>query len=208
MIDPKHFDVIKNTAAGGQYFSTQSEGRIWTPNDGSLAASQSLRGHQKFAEHVNEIFPIPEFNSYLSKPTKKKNRRKLNKANSAMRHFRSGTVEQPKSAFNSNQGIMGNIAGNNQFSASMNLPGSKDTPDDQMKSTMTSFGTKSMTRARTQYSQHRIGKTSDFEQERREIEEIQESMKALDAFDKKYGSVKSKVGYPRVALKSDLKVIN
>jgi hypothetical protein len=77
--------------------------------------------------------------------------------------------------------------------------------EENMKSGLSAIGSRQPSRARTTYMQTRDLPSKLLEQERREIEEIQESMKEMNDFDKKFGSVKSKVGYPRIALKSDLK---
>ena len=164
LIDPKHIDQVKNSTITTPYLSSQTDNsRMWTPNDGTFAgASQSLRGRKKFSEHVNEIFPIPEFNTYLSKPTKKKDRRKLTKATSALRHLRSGTT------------------------TSHQLGSANMQNEEQFKSTMSSLGTRSVQRARTHQSQRHNLKSKQLEEERREIQEIQESMKALDEFDMRH----------------------
>lgn len=67
------------------------------------------------------------------------------------------------------------------------------------------MGSRNMNRAQTANIAHRAFGRQNYESERKEIEEIQESMKEMDNFDEKYGSKKSKVGYPRITLKSDLK---
>jgi hypothetical protein len=77
--------------------------------------------------------------------------------------------------------------------------------EDQFKSGLTNYGSRNMSRAQTANVGNRTNSHRDYDLERKEMEEIQESMKQMDAFDEKYGSVKSKVGYPRIALKSDLK---
>jgi hypothetical protein len=77
--------------------------------------------------------------------------------------------------------------------------------DNQFKSGYTSVGSRNMSRAQTANVAHRAFSHHNFESERKEIEEIQESMKEMDDFDQKYGSKKSKVGYPRITLKADLK---
>ena len=202
LVDPKHITEAKQQSTTGNFYMSQSDGgRLWTPQEaGSSVASQSMRGRNKHSNHVNEIFPFPEFNSYMSKPTRKKDRSRINKPHSAMRHLRGGTAQASRSTFQAQpNGLNGNA--NMQFSASVNLPDNKPPNDDQFRSTMSS-----MTR-KTHHSQVRKFRQKHFEEEQREIQEIQESMKQLDDFDQRYGSVKSKVGYPKVALKSDLKKI-
>ena len=162
-----------------------------------MGATQNLRGRKKFSESVKEIFPIPEFNTYQSQATKKKSRRKLSKAQTAMQNFRSQMSGQLKSTMNEGAG--------ESFPVPINLPLPQENKGANYNS-MSSFGSKPKTRAQTHYGHRQSLYSKELEEERREIEEIQESMKQMDEFDKKYGSVKSKVGYPRVALKADLKI--
>lgn len=77
--------------------------------------------------------------------------------------------------------------------------------EENLKQGFSTLGSRQQSRARTTYMQTRDMPSRLLEQERREIEEIQESMKEMNDFDRKFGSVKSKVGYPGIALKSDLK---
>jgi hypothetical protein len=62
-----------------------------------------------------------------------------------------------------------------------------------------------MSRAKTTQFGTRSAYNKQFEKEQKEVAEIQESMKQMDDFDKKYGDHKGRPGYPRIALKSDLK---
>ena len=77
--------------------------------------------------------------------------------------------------------------------------------DMNIKSAFSNIGSRNMGGTRTSNFHQRNYSFKHMENERKEIEEVQESMKEMDDFDRKYGSVKSKVGYPRIALKSDLK---
>lgn len=53
----------------------------------------NLKGRKKFSESVKEMFPMPEFNSYLSDPTKKKDRIRKRKPHTAAIGFRTkGTL--------------------------------------------------------------------------------------------------------------------
>lgn len=91
MIDPKLIEEVKTTSFG--MFSHQN--RVMTPD--SLGASQSLRGKTKKSDHINEFFPIPEFNTYNSAVTKPKDRRKKDgKAQSVVRQLKTYASNQPK----------------------------------------------------------------------------------------------------------------
>lgn len=91
------------------------------------------------------------------------------------------------------------------FSSSINLPDLPDNQNDIVKSEVLGMDSKQNKRTQTQQSQ-RKPTFEEVENGRREYQEIQESMKELDDFDRKFGNIKSKVGYPRINLKSDLKI--
>ena len=93
MIHADNEDAIKNSNLQTPYYSTVSFNRAFTPNDGisQMGASQNLRGRRKPSEFVKEIFPVPEFNTYLSQPTKLKSRSKVNKAHASSKQFKTGS---------------------------------------------------------------------------------------------------------------------
>ena len=92
MIHADNEDAIKNSNLQTPYYSTVSFNRAFTPNEGSqMGASQNLRGRRKPSEFVKEIFPVPEFNTYLSQPTKLKDRSKINKVHSSSKQFKTGS---------------------------------------------------------------------------------------------------------------------
>lgn len=92
MIHADNEDAIKNSNLQTPYYSTVSFNRAFTPNDGSvISANQNLRGRRKPSEFVKEIFPVPEFNTYLSQPTKFKDRSKNSKVHSSSKQFKTGS---------------------------------------------------------------------------------------------------------------------
>ena len=91
------------------------------------------------------------------------------------------------------------------FSSSVNLPDLPDHQNEVVRSGIMGMESRQNKRTHTQQSQ-RKPTFQDIEKGRKEYEEIKESMKELDDFDRKFGNIKSKVGYPRINLKADLKL--
>ena len=92
------------------------------------------------------------------------------------------------------------------FSSSVNLPNLPDNNQNETaKSGVMGMDSKLNKRTHTQQSQRRPT-FEEIEKGRNEYEEIKESMKELNDFDRKFGNIKSKVGYPRINLKADLKL--
>ena len=91
------------------------------------------------------------------------------------------------------------------FASSVNLPDLPENHNEVMKSEIIGMDSKQNKRTHTQQSQ-RKPTFDEVEKGIKEYQEIQESMKELDDFDRKFGNIKSKVGYPRINLKADLKI--
>jgi len=90
MIHADYQEALENLDIHDEYSKAMSLNRGFGQNNLSQTGmSTNLRGKKKFSESVKEMFPMPEFNSYLSDPTKKKERRKINKPHTAAIGFRS-----------------------------------------------------------------------------------------------------------------------
>jgi len=90
MIHADYQEALQNLDVQEEYPKTMSLKRgFGQSNPSQTGTSLNLRGKKKFSESVKEMFPMPEFNSYLSDPTKKKERRKIRKPHTAAIGFRS-----------------------------------------------------------------------------------------------------------------------
>lgn len=198
MIHADHEEALKNSNFQTHYYSAASISRVVTPEGSTQhGATQNLRGRMKHSESVKEIFPVPEFNTYLSQPTKKKPRRRLTKPYASSKQFKSVAKEDTLSILKKNNGM--------HFASSGNFPAVAINDYQESVKTSSLVGTRQPSRMQSHQSHRQRSLLS--EQERREIEEVQESMKAIRDFDRKLLSVKNRVGYPSINLKGDLKNI-
>lgn len=97
MIHADYQEAMENLDVPAQYSSTLSINKGLLSTDGKrLGTTQTIRDRRKFSASVKEMFPMPEFNTYLTQPTKKKDRLKQNKPHTAGINFRSGMSEHTK----------------------------------------------------------------------------------------------------------------
>ena len=77
MLHADYQEALENMHSTHNRIPSMSSKRPFTSSDGFQSATgQDLRGRKKFSESVKEMFPMPEFNNYLSQPTKKKRQEK------------------------------------------------------------------------------------------------------------------------------------
>eukprot|EP00344_Euplotes_crassus_P005858 CAMPEP_0196999714 /NCGR_PEP_ID=MMETSP1380-20130617/4823_1 /TAXON_ID=5936 /ORGANISM="Euplotes crassus, Strain CT5" /LENGTH=559 /DNA_ID=CAMNT_0042416729 /DNA_START=80 /DNA_END=1759 /DNA_ORIENTATION=+ len=158
----------------------------------------NLKGRKKFSESVKEMFPMPEFNSYLSDPTKKKDRIRKRKPHTAAIGFRNkgtlNTKEEKTLPLVQTQQEMDNAS------------------DMMSKPVFSQFGTTNLNRARTSHIGQRNMSFKQMEEERKEIEDIQSAMRDLEDIDQRADKhrkdVTTKRGYPKITLVSDLKKLD
>lgn len=97
MIHADYQEAMENLDVPAQYSSTLSINKGLLSTDGKrLGTTQTIRDRRKFSASVKEMFPMPEFNTYLTQQTKKKDRLKQNKPHTAGINFRSGMSEHTK----------------------------------------------------------------------------------------------------------------
>lgn len=75
---------------------TASKRGFASSNPSQTGMSINLKGKKKYSESVKEMFPMPEFNTYLSDPTKKKERMKRKKPHTAAIGFRTKSLMKSK----------------------------------------------------------------------------------------------------------------
>lgn len=84
MIHADYQEALENIDVQGNYPKTMSmNSGFGQSNLSQTRMSINLRGKKKFSASVKEMFPMPEFNSYLSDPTKKIERKKTRKPHTA-----------------------------------------------------------------------------------------------------------------------------
>jgi hypothetical protein len=186
MIHADNAEAIDNINGPQTMYGNGFNSRGFSQSDPfQTGMSQNLKGRKKFSTSVKEMFPMPEFNTYLSCPTKKKDRRKLKKPHTAAVGFRQRRF-QP--SMGDPMGDMG--------------PTNDDHQKEHMSSAFSQTSTKNFGMGQTGSLSKRGMKPSVFDDE---MNEIQESMKALDQFDQKHGEIKRKAGYPKIMYKKDMK---
>ena len=90
MIHADYQEALENLDVNPDYPRSMSMSKGFAQSHPSQTGmSINLKGRKKYSESVKEMFPMPEFNSYLSDPTKKKNRMKVRKPHTAAIGFRS-----------------------------------------------------------------------------------------------------------------------
>lgn len=96
MIHADYQEAIENMDVQSA-FPGKTENRFFGGlSDPSQTGVSNLRSRKKYSESVKEMFPMPEFNTYLSQPTKKKDRRKLQKPYTAAIGFRTHNNLKPQ----------------------------------------------------------------------------------------------------------------
>lgn len=97
MLHADYQEALENMDSTHNRNPSMSSKRPFTSSDGfQTGMGQNLKGRKKFSESVKEMFPMPEFNTYLSQPTKKKDRKKVRKPHTAAVNFRSGLSHTTK----------------------------------------------------------------------------------------------------------------
>ena len=96
MIHADYQEAIENMDVKPAYFGSTDNRLFGGLSDPSQTGMSNIRSRKKFSESVKEMFPMPEFNTYLSQPTKKKNRKKFKKPYTAGIGFRTQNNLKPQ----------------------------------------------------------------------------------------------------------------
>jgi hypothetical protein len=96
MIHADYQEAIENMDVQPTYAGKTDNRLFGGLSDASQTGMSNLRSRKKYSESVKEMFPMPEFNTYLSQPTKIKDRRKLNKPYTAAIGFRTHNNLKPQ----------------------------------------------------------------------------------------------------------------
>jgi hypothetical protein len=98
MIHADYQEAIDNMDIKPAYFANGDNGAglFGGISNASQTGMSNIKSRKKYSESVKEMFPMPEFNTYLSQPTKKKDRLKIRKPYTASVGFRTHNESKPK----------------------------------------------------------------------------------------------------------------